>query len=678
MKHNDSLNWLAVREQLLLQLLVLLPWWWLLPLQISLLLHALLAYRWLAVRKQWRTLGSGWALLLALPSLALLWVSFAGRWSVDAASAFLLCMYVLKSIESKGQRDAQLLVLLGLFVVGCGFLFHQGILYSLWVLVLIYAHLNWLQALLQKPWLQAQSQSVWSLWAVPRQAKWLLLILPLGFLMSALFPRLPPLWQMPLPNSQFVGLQTELDLSSMQDLAQNSSVAFRANFEGSVPSSLYWRGLTLNYHDGQSWQELAPGQQWPNNLAPSYRASEQPLSYEVILPPTGQRLLFSLDYPGWQSNDIAWQPDHSLRHRTNITQPLRYRLERLAQDYQPEDPRVLAMAQQQIQQNPRMQALVEQLTAELQQSLNHRVEPEAEQIVAQIESWFLSQPFFYRLQTPALGSRDQIDRFLFESKIGFCSHYAASLVLMLRHAGVPARMVAGYLGGEPHPNGEYWLIRQNEAHAWVEYYQPGKGWILVDPTAWVAPERVLSDSREWRTEAGLSDGFWHGSGVPWLTRAAWRWDELNYQWQRLMVGFEVDQPTERWRALTQFWLAYWHWLLAGLLTLIAFGSGLYAWRVHSSRARYLRLWRKLRRQLEKQHGRQPSWSAQQWLELLAGPEAAELQTIWLSYHYQVSSSASIKNQQERRMSALILVLLARLSESSAKDQGLAATHLRQN
>ncbi|RTK99023.1 MAG: transglutaminase domain-containing protein, partial [Neisseriaceae bacterium] len=106
--------------------------------------------------------------------------------------------------------------------------------------------------------------------------------------------------------------------------------------------------------------------------------------------------------------------------------------------------------------------------------------------------YFNRQQFFYTLQPPLLGS-DSVDDFLFNSRRGFCEHYASSFVFLMRAAGVPARVVTGYMGGELNPVGGYLIVRQSDAHAWAEVWLGNAGWQRVDPTAAVAPARVQQD-----------------------------------------------------------------------------------------------------------------------------------------------------------------------------------------
>src|SRR5690606_25782031 len=113
-----------------------------------------------------------------------------------------------------------------------------------------------------------------------------------------------------------------------------------------------------------------------------------------------------------------------------------------------------------------------------------------EEIVDRALRMFNEQEFYYTLQPP-LAVDDAIDQFLFETRQGFCEHYAAAFTVLMRAAGIPARVVTGYQGGTLNPVGGYVIVRQRDAHAWAEVWLGEKGWVRVDPTAAVAPNRIL-------------------------------------------------------------------------------------------------------------------------------------------------------------------------------------------
>ena len=109
---------------------------------------------------------------------------------------------------------------------------------------------------------------------------------------------------------------------------------------------------------------------------------------------------------------------------------------------------------------------------------------------------------------------DSVDEFLFDTKRGFCGHYASAFATLMRAAGIPARVVTGYQGGTFNRFADYWILRQSDAHAWTEVWIEGRGWLRMDPTSVIAPSRV---------ERGLNDAVSADGqlGSRWQRRAPW-------------------------------------------------------------------------------------------------------------------------------------------------------------
>jgi transglutaminase-like putative cysteine protease len=155
---------------------------------------------------------------------------------------------------------------------------------------------------------------------------------------------------------------------------------------------------------------------------------------------------------------------------------------------------------------------------------------------------FRSEPFYYTLQPPLLGP-DAMDEFLFTTRRGFCEHYASAFVFLMRAAGVPARVVAGYQGGEVNPVDGYLTVRQSDAHAWAEIWLAGQGWVRVDPTAAVAPARI---------EQGIAAALPEGEPLPvvvridadWLRQLRNRWEAANNSWNQWVLGYNPQRQRE--------------------------------------------------------------------------------------------------------------------------------------
>jgi transglutaminase-like putative cysteine protease len=320
-------------------------------------------------------------------------------------------------------------------------------------------------------------------------AKLLGLALPLAGAAFILFPRIEgPLWGMPdASQSAKSGLTDTMAPGQLSNLAQSEEVAFRVKFDGPVPPQpqLYWRGPVLGSYDGRTWTRVRPSRHTrPQPLALSVGGT--PVRYEVTLEPSNTRWLFALEMP----RAMPELPGHGVtlsgalefqsldpigeRVRYDLTSFVHYNLE---PDGSPVDGQWLMLP---YGANPRARAVGQALAAE----------SDPAQRVAAVLRLFATDGFVYTLQPPLLPGRDSIDDFLFGTRAGFCEHYAGAFVFLMRSAGVPARVVTGYQGGELNPIDGYVTVRQSDAHAWAEVWLPRRGWVRVDPTAAVAPERV--------------------------------------------------------------------------------------------------------------------------------------------------------------------------------------------
>jgi hypothetical protein len=179
--------------------------------------------------------------------------------------------------------------------------------------------------------------------------------------------------------------------------------------------------------------------------------------------------------------------------------------------------------------------------------------------------------FSYTLNAPLLG-RDSVDDFLFDTKRGFCEHFASSFTFLMRAAGVPARVVTGYQGGYFNKLGNYWVVRQSDAHAWSEVWLEGRGWVRVDPTAAVSPQRVQLGAR---AAAGASAPWYQAD---WLTGLRNRLDVVNRFWNDAIVQFNALRQRS---LLTPFGVssADYPQLMLAMIALGGLLLGLFAWWV---------------------------------------------------------------------------------------------------
>ena len=399
----------------------------------------------------------------------------------DPGVAMLVLLVAFKMLEMHARRDLFVVVFLCYFLVLTNFFYSQTIPTALLMLVSIVALLATqlsFQLTGAVPPLRAR------LWM---GAKMLGMALPLAGAAFVLFPRIEgPLWGMPDDaHGARSGLSDTMAPGQMSNLAQSEDVAFRVKFGGPVPPQprLYWRGPVLGDYDGRTWTRVRPTSH-PQPL--SLSVDEPGLGYQVTLEPSRTRWLFVLEMPralpAVPGHGVTLSPELELQSLDPLGERVRYdAVSHVRYNLQPEaspvDGRWLALP---YGVNPRARAAGQALA----------LEPDPARRVAAVLRDFSRGEYVYTLEPPLLPGRDAVDDFLYGTRAGFCEHYAGAFVFLMRAAGVPARVVTGYQGGEMNPIDGYLTVRQSDAHAWAEVWLPGRGWVRVDPTAAVAPERV--------------------------------------------------------------------------------------------------------------------------------------------------------------------------------------------
>ncbi|MFW6092508.1 MAG: transglutaminaseTgpA domain-containing protein [Pseudomonadota bacterium] len=473
--------------------------------------------------------------VLVLSSVGAVAVSGAAPFSPEAAASLLVLAFALKLIEMKSRRDAYLVIFLAYFAIATAFLFDQSIglaAYQLAAMTLVTAAMVGLN---QAPLRVRPLESVRLAGALTLQA------VPLTVVVFLLFPRVAPLWNMPLPSTSPTGISDRVTPGDVARLSGSDELAFRAQFEGAIPArgDLYWRGLVYSRFRGGTW-----------SAGPRLRSEAQPvageprqrdgLAYEVLLEPTQQRWLFALETPGATRPALNLTRDYRLEREERVSTLFRYRVVSYpgramdAMEVLPErlHERETALPSND---NPRIRRWARELWA--------RTGSPGAFVDAVLET-IRTEDFFYTLGPPTLDGAHSIDAFWFDTRRGFCTHFAGAVVFMLRSVGVPARMVGGYQGGEVNPVTGHLVVRQYDAHAWAEYWVPGGGWRRVDPTAAVAPARVergleAALSRQDRATLSAAAGSDYDA-VPLLRQLAYWADSLEHRWNLWVVGYDTS------------------------------------------------------------------------------------------------------------------------------------------
>jgi protein-glutamine gamma-glutamyltransferase len=494
-------------------------------------------YRLAAIRYPRLLPGRLLLFLATLAALAVVLLTHVQLFDWRVAVDLLIVLVGLKLLELRRRRDIYVTLFLGYFVIATNFLFEQGLLLTAWLLLAF----TGLTALLLET---SRSRSL------RRPLKTLALTLsllaqavPLMVALFLFFPRLSaPLWSFGIDQQRGVtGLGDTVSPGSISELMRSHAVAFRVDFEAPPPAPplRYWRGPVLWETDGVTWRRGEAAEPGAADYAPLGEA----LDYSVTLEPGGGRWLLALDLPAAPPPQASMQSDYMLLADKPVTQRLRYRMRsHLRYNTGALDARARDFALQlPANVTPRMTRLVSawQAAAAEQQDA-------AAAVVAQALQYFREQPFYYTLYPPLLGS-NPVDEFLFESRRGFCEHYASSFVTLMRIAAVPARLVTGYQGGEINPLGGHLVVRQSDAHAWAEVWLEGAGWVRVDPTAAVAPQRVerpfdVAYDEQAVSGAPLQFNLRHSGLLQRLARQLRLGaDAVNASWHRWVLGYSQRQ-----------------------------------------------------------------------------------------------------------------------------------------
>jgi transglutaminase-like putative cysteine protease len=438
--------------------------------------------------------------------------------SKDAGVTLLVVLMALKTLELRARRDALVVFFLGFFLVLTTFLYSQSFLTALGTGVSVW---GWLTALTLAH-MPAGRPTIRQAASLAGRAA--LIGTPVMVALFVLFPRIGPLW--PAANDAArTGLSDHLELGSVADLASDDSIAFRLRFDGKVPnaSEMYFRGPVLTDTDGREWRAQS---QFDTRARRELRgrtlAIEQhgdPITYEMTLEPTQLTWLPMLELtpppaaspapaanaasaggtgtePGIRILDgaeVRPVPDVDLQWRTR--RPLSQRV-RLRATSWPDD-RIVGATPADLREDlalppgffPRTRAWSTQWLASHRGRSAPEDPPDADAVVASLYGYIGSAGFTYTL-TPGAYEADPVDEFWLDRRVGFCEHFATSFVVVLRAMGIPARVVTGYQGTDAKPTDGYLVVRQSNAHAWAEYWNPARGWVRADPTAAVAPERI--------------------------------------------------------------------------------------------------------------------------------------------------------------------------------------------
>jgi len=487
-------------------------------------------------------------LTLTLAGAVGVWFTFRTIFGRDAGVSLLVVLLSMKLLEMRSARDVSVLVFLAYFLALTNFFYSQTIPTAglmLATVLLVTASLSGFTA----PARPVRDNL--------RTAGTLLLqAAPLMLLLFFLFPRVQgPLWGVPQDAfAGITGLSDSMSPGTLSSLSTSDAIAFRARFDGATPprGRLYWRGPVFWSFDGRTWR---PGP--PRLQEAGFEGLGDAIEYEMTLEPHNRFWMFGLDLPARPPRNARFTGDYQLLSNTPVRARARYDL-RSYINYRAiggAEPEVLKAALQlPLGLNTRARALAQEWRRDL-------ITDEA--ILKEAIDYFRNGKFLYTLEPPLL-QKDFVDEFLFDTKQGFCEHFASSFAFLMRAAGIPARVVTGYQGGELNPVDGYVVVRQADAHAWTEVWMGERGWVRVDPTAAASPIRV---------ESGIAAAVPQNQSLPLLMRQSYdwvrslrnNWDALANQWNQWVLGYNPDRQRDilnrmgfqntDWQALAQmmFW-----------------------------------------------------------------------------------------------------------------------------
>lgn len=558
-----------------------LPWWSSALTAIVLCWRAQLSWRQRPLPGRW------WLAAVIALYTGLTWLTFRTLIGREAGITLLVMLMALKTMELRARRDAFVVFFLGFFLVLTQFLYSQSLLMAVWSLVSLWGLLAAV-VLAQMP-TGVPSIAI----AARRAAGTTALGLPVMVLLFVLFPRIAPLWGVPTEAIGKTGLSNQLEFGAMNEIANDESIAMRLKFEGPLPppDQRYFRGPVLTRFDGKTWRvpDTRSSQTWLRGRD-DLTTSGPALRYEMTLEPLRISVLPLLEMsPGAAGSELAltdlvvtrgpelqWVSPRPITERLRLSTSAHAawrageRRNRIHQSTDLDLPNGL---------NPRTRTWAELLAGD-PRFAGLAPGPRAEALAAALLEHIRTQDFTYTLTPGRYGetSPDLIDEFWLDRRLGFCEHFASAFVVVMRAMGVPARIVTGFQGWDSEPQDGYYVVRNANAHAWAEFWVEGRGWVRSDPTAAVAPNRVIQ-GLALRPEPGVLGQF-----NPTLWRALRSgWETVNNRWQQLVLNYSRDNQFDLLKRMG-FERTDWTGLgqaLAGVILMLAVAGA--AWIRWSSR-----------------------------------------------------------------------------------------------
>jgi transglutaminase-like putative cysteine protease len=471
-------------------------------------------------------------LLLTVIGIAILYGLHEGIFGRDAGTRLFVTALGLKLLEIKSERDLYLIIFLAFIVATSLFLYQQSIFMAAYILLVCCVLLGTLVCINSN---HSQTwQSLKTAGVIVAQA------IPMTIVIFILFPRVEaPKWMYFNDKHQArTGLSDNIEPGAISNLAMSDELVFRVQFTGTIPPSAqrYWRGPVLTHTDGKRWTQNANGLRQPIDQ-PKFTGNAY--QYTLLMEPQDKNWVFALDLPADVAAPLRRNSHYQLVTSANPDKRTEYRIT----SYPTYNTGTIT--KDEYQEATQLPGPASARVTQLVQHL-HGFDGSPDIFIKQLLNHFKTEDFYYTL-TPPLMQENPIEQFLFESHRGFCEHYATAFVYLMRVAHIPARVVTGYQGGELNQVGNFLDIKQAYAHAWAEVWLENRGWVRVDPTAAIAPERIEQNINIDQQIASGIISFTPNSAsaaVDWLKNARQLWGNVDYQWQRWVINYDNKNQSQ--------------------------------------------------------------------------------------------------------------------------------------
>ena len=511
-----------------------------LPLWLPVVAVACVGWRIQVYRERWVFPSRIVRFSIVLTSMVAIFLFYGTVLGPDAGVALLILAYLFKLLEMYKERDAFLIVILSYFVIATNYLFSTALLSSLYTMVVVLFVTASLVGLNQTTREVKPRQTLFVATKLFVQA------IPIMIVLFVFIPRVSPMWALNIDNSHSkTGLSDSVSPGDISNLSKSSALAFTVEFFGDKPlqKDLYWRGVAYVDFDGRTWRRGSlEGYHTAKQVVKSDLVVHPDVfEYHIIMEPNYRHWLFALPYSILNESNVKQTKSLVLTRKEPVASLVSYDVVSHPR-YAYQGGGLSALERKRNTQLPPTDIRSKRKAKEMYETANGDPHVYAESVLR----WFNTDNFVYTLRPPLL-KVNVVDSFLFSTQQGFCAHYAGAYVFMMRAVGIPARMIGGYQGGEYHEAGHL-MVKQYHAHAWTEVWLQDHGWIRVDPTAAVAPERVLSGpdgavtDDSFSSDSPLSPLLFRNNAFIRSLRG--KVEYVDFLWSRWVVGYNNSTQTQ--------------------------------------------------------------------------------------------------------------------------------------